>query len=163
MHAEGPGLIEARDRQAAGEHHHDSSGEIGGDWRARGRAPERTVGVGHSGSAAQRVPGFRRTPASYEPEFAALFTGVRSQELIGGWEPPADGAEPVHVDRSDPTAGTPPSATLLARAGIAGQAGAVRGYAVAELRWWRCRIRRGHVGVDHRVGRSEQRCLGNHR
>jgi N,N-dimethylformamidase len=91
------------------------SGERGGLWRDRGRPPQARVGVGFSGQGFDRGAAFRRTPRSFEPEFAWMFRGVES-ELVGAG--PAlvlgHGAAGFEVDRTDPRYGTPAHTEVLA-------------------------------------------------
>src|SRR5689334_2052993 len=66
-----PGVIEVRrsgGTQAwtanVGEEHHASTGELGGVWRQRGRAPQRLFGVGFTAQGGGRAQPYRRTAAS---------------------------------------------------------------------------------------------------
>ena len=65
------------------ERYHSTSGEPGGIWRNRGRAPNRLVGVGTAG--AEFGPGvpFQRQPDSRDPRVAFIFAGIGDDELIG--------------------------------------------------------------------------------
>jgi N,N-dimethylformamidase len=70
---------------APGETQHQLSLETGGLWTRGGRPPSRLLGVdlaahGHHRSDGTR--GFRRLPASYEPECAWVFEGVEGS-LVG--------------------------------------------------------------------------------
>lgn len=114
-----PHLIEVRRGHAGGrawsgepgEGCHATTGEPGGLWRHRGRAPQRTVGVGFSGmGAADAWPGYRPLPGAADPRAAFLLAGV---------EPGADGAilhgaAGVELDRHDVELGTPPHALRVA-------------------------------------------------
>ena len=97
------------------ERHHTMSGEQGGTWRNRGRAPNRIVGVGTAGAGFDRGSPYRRMPDSYDPRAAWIFEGVEG-ELIGDspnlqvkW-----GAAGYEYDRLEFELGTPGTALLLA-------------------------------------------------
>lgn len=47
-----------------GEMHHSGTGEPGGLWRHRGRAPQRIFGVGFAAQGGGEAAGFRRTPTT---------------------------------------------------------------------------------------------------
>jgi N,N-dimethylformamidase len=91
------------------------TGEMGGLWRDRGRAPQRIVGVGFTGQGFDRGSPYRRLPASYDPAVAFVFKGIEG-ELIG--EGPSlvlnHGAAGFEVDKVDATLGTPAHALVLA-------------------------------------------------
>jgi N,N-dimethylformamidase len=89
--------------------------EPGGIWAARGRAPQRYVGVGYTGQGVDRNAPYRRTAASREPRCAFIFEGI-DEEIIGDF--PAlvlnHGAAGFEVDRADTALGTPPHALVIA-------------------------------------------------
>ena len=112
----------------SGETYLSLSGEPGGLWRDRGRAPQRLVGVGF---CAQRLPGpdffeqapivwghaYRRSARSYDRRAQFIFDGVEG-ELIG--DVPnlvlQHGAVGFEIDRADTRLGTPEHALVLASA-----------------------------------------------
>src|SRR5581483_1123165 len=100
-----------------GEENLSLTGEPGGLWRDRGRAPQRYVGVGFAAQGFDRGCGYRRLPASYEPRASFIFRGVED-ELIGDFPTlvAAHGAAGFEVDRADYQLGTPEHALILARA-----------------------------------------------
>jgi N,N-dimethylformamidase len=97
-----------------GEHFHSTTGERGGIWRARGRAPQKMVGIGFSAQGG--VPGstYHRKPDSFNPRAAFIFEGVSSHEAIGNFGLCTGAAAGFEIDRMDHALGTPPNALLLA-------------------------------------------------
>lgn len=99
-----------------GEYHHSSTGELGGLWRNRGRAPQALVGVGFTSQGFDRSAPYARKPDSFDPRAAFIFAGIGDDELIG--DVPAltleHGAAGFELDRADPKLGTPPHALVLA-------------------------------------------------
>ncbi len=100
---------------APGEVHHSTTGEMGGLWRHRGKAPNKLVGVGLSCMGwSTQSPGYARTSASGDPRAAFIFEGVGDQEIIGDFGLAMGGAAGDELDRLDFELGTPPHALLLA-------------------------------------------------
>lgn len=102
---------------APGERHHAMTGEVGGTWRGRGRAPQSVVGVGFCAQGFDRNTVYRRSEDSHRPEVAWVFDGVAG-EVIGD-EPNivnVHGAAGFEVDRVDPALGTHPDTVVLASA-----------------------------------------------
>jgi N,N-dimethylformamidase len=107
-----------------GEGHHAMTGEPGGLWRFRGRAPQRLVGVGFTaqGWTAQDNCGL---PRPYDlvgdrdhPLAMALLAGIGPDQKIGDFATLGlgVGAAGDEVDRADPQLGTPSHAVILATA-----------------------------------------------
>ena len=100
---------------APGEVYHNTTGEMGGLWRHRGRPPNKLVGVGCSSMGwSTASPGYARTPASRDPRVAFIFEGVGDEEMIGNFGLAMGGAAGDEMDRLDFELGTPPEAILLA-------------------------------------------------
>ena len=99
-----------------GEYHHSTTGEIGGLWRARGRAPQRVTGVGFASQGSGPAIPYRRSPDSFNPASAFIFEGIGDDELIGEGGLVMGGAAGFEVDRADPALGTPPHAQIVATA-----------------------------------------------
>ena len=99
----------------AGEYHHSTTGELGGVWRSRGRAPQRTTGVGFASQGSGPGIPYQRKPDSYRPEAAFIFEGV-GDEPIGEGGLVMGGAAGFEVDRTDPALGTPPQTLTVATA-----------------------------------------------
>ena len=99
-----------------GEYHHSTTGEIGGLWRFRGRAPQRLVGVGFSTQGFDRSAAYHRAGASRDSRVSFIFDGVAEDELIGDFPSLVlkYGAAGFELDRVDQDLGTPAHALLLA-------------------------------------------------
>ena len=101
---------------APGETYHATTGEFGGLWRFRGRAPQRLVGVGFTAQGFDRNSPFRRMPGSFDPRAAFIFEGLDENALIG--EHPSlvleVGAAGSELDRVDYALGSPPHTLILA-------------------------------------------------
>lgn len=103
-------------RAQPGEYHHSTTGEIGGLWRNRGRAPQRLTGVGFTAQGSGPAVSYRRNPDSFDPRAAFIFDGVGEDEPIGDFGLVLGGAAGHEVDRSDVALGTAPDALVLATA-----------------------------------------------
>lgn len=104
-------------RAQPGEEFHASTGERGGLWRYRGRAPQRLGGIGYTATGyAADMPPYRRTQESFDPRVAFLFEGVGADEPIGDFGLVLDGAAGFELDRADFDLGTPAHALVVARA-----------------------------------------------
>lgn len=121
--AEFPHFIEVRRwggtrpwEAAPGEYHHNTTGELGGIWRLRGKAPQKLVGVGFTAQGIDRNAPYRRQPGSFDPRAAFIFEGIGADEIIGDFESLVmnHGAAGFEMDRLDYSLGTPPHALLLA-------------------------------------------------
>lgn len=101
-----------------GEHYLSTTGEMGGLWRARGRAPQRLVGVGFTAQGPGHGMPFARQPDSFDPRVSFIFEGIGDEELIGDFPNLVMeyGASSFEIDRMDFQLGTPPHALLLATA-----------------------------------------------
>lgn len=107
-----------------GESHHALTGEIGGLWRSRGRAPQRLVGVGFtaqgwtSHDACGLPRPYRQVGDRNHPLVAELLAGIAEDEMIGDFQTLGlgVGAAGDEVDRADLVLGTPAHALLLATA-----------------------------------------------
>ena len=107
-----------------GEHYHASTGEKGGLWRFRGRAPNKLAGVGFSaqGWRADEACGlnrpYRRQPASFDPRAAFIFEGIGADETIADFPSLGlgYGAAGDEIDRLDHDLGSPKHALVLATA-----------------------------------------------
>jgi N,N-dimethylformamidase len=102
---------------APGEHYHSTSGELGGLWRHRGKAPQKIAGVGFTSQGWNApTPPYRRQAGSFDERAAFIFEGIGADELIGGFGLVLGGAAGDEIDRLDFALGTPPHALLLATA-----------------------------------------------
>jgi N,N-dimethylformamidase len=116
-----PHLLEVRRGRAGsrtwtgepGEGHH-SSGEPGGHWVDRGRAPQKLVGVGFCAQGGGPGAGYDRTSDSADPRAAFIFAGIAADEVIGGFGLKLGGAAGDELDRADAALGTPPGTLVVA-------------------------------------------------
>jgi N,N-dimethylformamidase len=99
-----------------GEGHH-ATGEPGGHWVDRGRAPQALVGVGFCAQGGGPGAGYRRTAASEDPRTAFIFDGIGRDEVIGDFGLKLGGAAGDELDRADPALGTPPETLVVATSG----------------------------------------------
>ncbi|MCI2421645.1 hypothetical protein MOQ72_29845 [Saccharopolyspora sp. K220] len=99
-----------------GEENLSATGEPGGLWRLRGRAPNVLAGVGFTAQGHDRASGYRRSEASASPAVSWVFDGidVGVGEVFGDEGPGLGGAAGDELDRADVTLGTPPDAVVLA-------------------------------------------------
>lgn len=96
-----------------GECHHSTTGEMGGLWRHRGRAPQSLMGVGFTAMGWDRSSHYTRTKESYDPEVGFIFEGVTDED-IGGFGLVMGGAAGDELDRADSLLGTPANARVVA-------------------------------------------------
>jgi N,N-dimethylformamidase len=96
-----------------GEGHH-TTGEPGGHWRDRGRAPQLLTGVGFCAQGGGPGAGYHRTAASEDPRVAFVFDGIGRGEVIGDFGLKLGGAAGDELDRADDCLGTPPGTLVLA-------------------------------------------------
>ncbi|MGE0820816.1 MAG: N,N-dimethylformamidase beta subunit family domain-containing protein [Candidatus Binatia bacterium] len=101
---------------APGERYHSTTGELGGLWRFRGKAPQRLVGVGFTAQGFDESRPYKRAPGSFDPRVAFIFAGISPEELIGDFPSLVlnHGAAGFELDRVDPALGTPTHALVLA-------------------------------------------------
>ncbi len=116
-----PHLIELRRAEGGirawaaepGEYHHQTDAGLGGLWRRNRRPPQMLAGVGFSGQGKFEGTHYRRTPASYTPDFAWMFAGI-TEPIIGDYGLSGGGAAGFELDRADPQLGTPENTVILA-------------------------------------------------
>ena len=99
-----------------GEYYHSTTGELGGLWRYRNRAPQRVAGVGFTAHGFSQSQPYRRRPDSFDTRAAFIFEGVGDNEVIGDFGLVMGGAAGHEIDRADVALGTPPHALVLATA-----------------------------------------------
>ena len=121
---EAPDVIEVRRgmrgtgtwRSAVGETHHEITGEPGGLWRDRGRAPQRLVGVGMAAESFQPARPYQRTADSFNKRVQFIFDGIPDDARIGADGLVLGGAAGFEIDRADITLGTPGHVLIVATA-----------------------------------------------
>lgn len=100
---------------APGECYHSTTGEPGGLWRHRGRAPNAIAGVGFTAQGWDgRAPGYTRKPDSFDARAAFIFEGIGPDEVIGDFGLGLGGAAGDELDRIDYRLGTPYHTLVLA-------------------------------------------------
>lgn len=94
-----------------------TTGEQGGLWRHRNRAPQKRLGVGFTSQGNDFSRPYDRLPDSYDPRAAFIFAGV-TDAAIGDFPSLMlrHGAAGYEIDRADAALGTPPHALTLATA-----------------------------------------------
>lgn len=121
-HSEKPHLIEVRKAEGGsrawqarpGEYFHSTTGERGGIWRNRARAPQKLVGVGFAAQGFDHSTYYRRMPDSHDRRVNFIFGEASGDEPIGDFGLCGGGAAGFEIDRYDLTLGTPPNTLLLA-------------------------------------------------
>ena len=121
-HPEKPWLIEVRKCEQGsrawqakpGEYHHATSGERGGLWRTRSRAPQKLFGVGFTSEGFDHAVGFHQMSDAADPRAAFIMEGIEGDEVIGDFGLAGGGAAGYEIDRYELALGTPPNALLLA-------------------------------------------------
>jgi N,N-dimethylformamidase len=81
-----------------GERTHVATSEAGGIWRARGRAPNKLVGVGFSAEGWSKSCGYRRSEITRQAPIAKFFEGV-NEDVVGAHGYVLGGAVGDEVDR----------------------------------------------------------------
>jgi N,N-dimethylformamidase len=99
-----------------GEYHLSTTGEPGGMWRSRGRAPQRLVGVGFTTQGFDNSAPYQRQPDSLDPRAGFIFEGVGAEESIGDFDSLVlnHGAAGFEMDRAERSLGTPAHALVVA-------------------------------------------------
>ncbi|MBZ9772459.1 LamG domain-containing protein [Mesorhizobium sp. CO1-1-8] len=97
-----------------GEYYHQSTGELGGMWRFRGRFLHTVAGTGMSAQGFDISTYFTRTPDSLDPRVAWAFEGIAYDEKIGNFGLEGGGAAGLEVDIVDTMLGSPPHILTVA-------------------------------------------------
>jgi N,N-dimethylformamidase len=121
-HPDKPHIIEVRRgitgtrawESAPGELYHAFTGELGGLWRHRGRAPQKLFGVGFAGQGFDRSSPYRTLSDWADPSIAWAVEGIEEVEILGAFGLVGDGAAGHELDRYDLSLGTPTNARALA-------------------------------------------------
>ena len=101
-----------------GEYYASSTGELGGLWRNRNRAPQKMFGVGFTAQGHGANRPYRRLPDSFDERAAFIFKGIGKDEVIGDFSCLDQGyaAAGYEFERLDYDLGTPRHTLLLASA-----------------------------------------------
>jgi N,N-dimethylformamidase len=99
---------------APGEYYMATTGDKGGIWRIRGRAPQKLTGVGFTSEGMDESMPYHKLPDSRDPAVSWVFDGVAG-ETFGDFGLAGNGAAGIELDRYDLSLGTPPGTWLLAR------------------------------------------------
>jgi N,N-dimethylformamidase len=97
-----------------GASYHATTGEPGGLWRSRARAPQRIFGIGMTGNGIGPARPYVRSAASHDARHAYVFRDVPPSEVIGAEGIHLGGAGGWELDRHDATLGSPPTSVVLA-------------------------------------------------
>lgn len=124
LHPDLPGVMEMRRAEDGmrswiadgGEYYMSFTGELGGLWRRNGLAPEAICGTGFSAQGFNHATHYTRTDASEDPRASWIFEGIGRHERIGDFGSVFGGAAGSEIDSTDPEAGTPPHALVVAEA-----------------------------------------------
>jgi N,N-dimethylformamidase len=122
LHPAKPWMIEVRRgesgdqgwRARPGELHHSTTGERGGLWRHRARAPQKIWGTGYTAHGLDVSTGYFQLPDAADPRVAWIMEGVGRAEIVGDFGLINGGASGLEYDRIDYSLGTPPNTMLLA-------------------------------------------------
>ncbi len=122
QHPEKPWLIEVRKgesgdqawRARPGELYHSTTGERGGLWRHRARAPQKIWGTGYTAHCLDVSTGYRQMADAADPRLDWIMEGIARDEVIGNFGLVNGGAAGLEIDRIDYALGTPPNTMLLA-------------------------------------------------
>lgn len=95
---------------------HSTTGEPGGLWRNRGRAPNAIVGVGFSAKGWARARPYTRVLPDGDDRWGWVFDGIPFDAPIGVGGAILDGAAGDELDRFDIGLGCPRHASILATA-----------------------------------------------
>ena len=99
-----------------GEEHHSTTGERGGIWRNRGRAPQRLLGVGFTAQGFDRSLAYQWMIDANHPVAGFLADGIDTDRPMGVAGSVLGGAAGFEIDRLDELLGTPSQAILIAQA-----------------------------------------------
>ncbi|MFW3168769.1 N,N-dimethylformamidase beta subunit family domain-containing protein [Geodermatophilus sp. CPCC 206100] len=102
-----------------GEWHHATTGELGGLWRLRGKAPQKLLGVGMASQGFDTNRPYDVVVDPEDPRISFVFDGVDlAAGRIGDFDSMVNGhgAAGVEIDRADAALGTPDDAIVLATA-----------------------------------------------
>lgn len=101
-------------RGRPGELQHSTTGEKGGLWRMRGRAPQKVWGTGYSAHTMAVSSYYEFLRDADDPGLAWIMEGIDPTQRLGDFGLVNGGAAGLEVDRYDLEQGTPPHTRVLA-------------------------------------------------
>lgn len=101
-------------RGRPGELQHSTTGEKGGLWRMRGRAPQKVWGTGYAAHTMAVSTHYEFLPDASDPGVEWITQGVDTSQNLGDFGLVNGGAAGLEVDRYDLDQGSPPHARVLA-------------------------------------------------
>lgn len=102
-------------KSSPGEDYHAATGEPGGLWAVRNRAPQRLFGVGTASVTFGEGKDYRRTKESFDPKYAWVFEGIEG-EIVSARSDLLGRPAGFEYDRMDFAMGSPAETVLLASA-----------------------------------------------
>ena len=99
-----------------GEYYMQTTGERGGLWRMRGRAPQKFSGVGFIAEGFDTAEAYRKMPDAWHRTVSWITEGVEG-EIFGDHGLAYNGAAGIELDRYDLSLGTPPHTKIIASSG----------------------------------------------
>lgn len=96
-----------------GEYHHSFTGERGGIWRNRARAPQKIFGTGYAGHGFSMSAPYFLLPDAIDPRAEWIFDGVSDRTRLGTEGLVGGGAVGQEFDRYELEFGSPPQSLLL--------------------------------------------------
>ena len=101
-------------RADPGEYYHQSTGELGGMWRYRGRYLHSVAGTGMSSEGFDISSYYSRTYESNDPRVSWAFEGIDYDEKLGNFGFVGGGAAGTELDIVDTMLGSPPHTLVVA-------------------------------------------------
>ena len=99
-----------------GEFYMQTTGDRGGLWRMRGRAPQKFSGVGFIAEGFDTAETYRKMPDAWHRTVSWITEGVEG-EIFGDHGLAYNGAAGIELDRYDLSLGTPPHTKIVASSG----------------------------------------------
>ena len=99
-----------------GEYYMQTTGERGGLWRMRGRAPQKFSGVGFIAEGFDTAEPYRKMPDAWHRTVSWITEGVEG-EIFGDHGLAYGGDAGIELDRYDLSLGTPPHTKIVASSG----------------------------------------------
>jgi N,N-dimethylformamidase len=120
-HPEKPWVVEVRRGESGdqawrgkpGELHHSTTGERGGIWRHRARAPQKIWGTGYGSHGLDVSTYYHQMPDAADPRLAWIMENVAKDEKIGDFGLVNGGAAGLEMDHIDYALGSPPNTMLI--------------------------------------------------